>query len=185
MSDQKSGSSPDENYVVDIKGPDLTFKRSVGEQTARDILNILLGGHGGTPARETVRGGVHPIGSSHGPQRLSLREYLEEVSAARNPDIITAIASYLRDVEGRSEFASDDVKSKFKSAGVKSPANFGRDFAATISAGWIAQDHESEGMYYLTKAGDKAIQQKFSKEVRKPVNPSRKGGRKKAKGGGE
>lgn len=185
MSDQKGESSSDDQYVVEIKGPDLTFKRSVDEQTARDILNILLGGHGSTPAREPAGGRVHTIGSSPGPQRLSLREYLEEVSAARNPDIITAIASYLRDVEGRSEFTSEDVKSKFKSAGVKSPANFGRDFAATISAGWIAQDNESDGTYYVTNAGDRAVQQKFSKEVRKPVNPSRKSGRKRAKGNGE
>jgi hypothetical protein len=94
-------------------------------------------------------------------QRLSIREFIEEVGGRSFHAKVAAIGQYMRDHEGQQDFTREDVKVRFRSAGEIMPGNFPRDFQKALQAGWIAEDPQSRGRYYVTRRGDEAIDQKF------------------------
>jgi len=102
---------------------------------------------------------------------MAIREFLNTSSAKRNPDKITAIAIYLRDHLDRETFSRDDVKGLFRKAGEPVPGNYARDFAVAVSSGWIAEDHNTSGEYYVTNSGEEALAEGFQA---KPTRTKRK-----------
>jgi hypothetical protein len=106
------------------------------------MINLIIGGAG---AYEPVsqheppesRGSLMGAGNAPagGGRRMSLREFLDESQASRNPDKITVIGEYLYQHEGKSEFSRDDIKGRFKHAGEGAPANFPRDFSWAVKNG--------------------------------------------------
>jgi hypothetical protein len=159
-------------YELKIEGCGLSLSRKIDEVALRSILHVILGGNEllkGFPDSNEPSGAQTMVGSAtDGPRsRVSLREHLTATAAKRNPDKILAIADYLERVEGLHGFAKDDIKARFRSAGESPPGNFPRDFAWTVSNGWIAEDAHIKGQYYVTRTGQSAIEAGFSGDVTK------------------
>lgn len=157
-------------YVVSVKGDGITVEKSVPAAVARQVMNVIMGGAalggGIAPGKQEAAPGT--VGSAS--RRLSLREFLEEAQAKRNPDKVVAIAEYLLVFEEQELFTRDDVKGRFRLAGEAAPGNFPRDFAWAVTNGWIAEDVKSPGSFYVTQKGRNAIENKFSSEVKKATS---------------
>jgi hypothetical protein len=165
-------------YDFSLTGDGISITRKVSEPVARSIIALVLGGTI-TPAREISfaqppnAGGAAPS-SRQASERLSLREYLDDVGATRNPDKITAIGQFMLEQEARDLFTRDDVKSRFRSAGEAAPGNFPRDFSLAVRTGWISEDPKSPGSFYVTKKGREALQGGFVAEVKRPGSKRRR-----------
>lgn len=170
----------DENeklYDLSLSGDGISITRRVSEAIARNIIDLVMGGPALKPQREVgvareARDNIRSAPTSR--DRLSLREYLDEVGAARNPDKITSIGQYMLDHEGRDLFSRDDVKARFRTAGEPAPGNFHRDFAVAISTGWISEDPHSPGNFYVTKKGREVLEGKFVANIRRPTTRRRR-----------
>jgi hypothetical protein len=164
----------EENFTVSIKGDGVTIEKSVPARVARQMITLIMGGAAPHEPVSRLDASVSTdasAGASHssrpGMRRTSLREFLEETQASRNPDKITSIAAYLALHEEVDLFTRDDIKGRYRSAGEAAPANFPRDFAWAVRNGWIAEDSKSSGSFYVTSKGHAAVENKFSDEVKK------------------
>lgn len=156
-------------YALTLKGDGISIDRSVSAGVAVQIVSLAMGGNAlGTPSQHHTPAGKQSTSSG---RVVAIREFLNEVSAKRNPDKITVMAIYLRDHQGRDTFSRDDVKSLFRKAGEPVPGNYARDFGLALSAGWIAEDHATSGEYYVTNSGDEALAAGFQA---KPTRSRRK-----------
>ena len=155
-------------YKLTLKGDGITVERDISESLAKDIIAMILGGgfpqvsqKSSTSSTEIPQqnysqqqnGSIHP--------KKSLREYLNEVGAKKNPQKILVIAHYLVSFMGKEMFSIADIKPQFKVASEPIPANLNRDFQVLSQNGWIAPDHEERKMYFITKTGLDAIANKF------------------------
>jgi hypothetical protein len=173
--------SATEEFKVTVQGDGIAVDRAVDQAKARAVLDILLGGEAAvgqrTPAAKSGGSstGSIDLGSRNAP-RISLREFLEDAEAKRNPDKIVVIAEYLVEFEGMRDVGKEDIKGRFRTAGEPSPANFSRDFAWAIQSGWLAEDSGNPGRFYVTRKGKDAIAQKFVSDVRRALRqtPSRR-----------
>ena len=163
-------------YKLSLEGNGISVCKEVNEEQARRILNILMGPSSmmhpveremQRRTRESSNESATYVASSS-PQALSLREYLDDVGAKRNPDKILAMAAYIMEQSAAEDFSADEIKNCFPKAAEKVPANYGRDFRWVISSGWAAESHQDQGRFYITKTGRKALAEKFPKELAKP-----------------
>lgn len=166
-------------YEVSVSGDGISIKKSVPSEIARGVMSLLMGGAapqspGVIGQANSTTGAAAPTGASASGAgaRMSLREFLDDTQATRNPDKITTIAEYLLQHEGTELFTKDDIKGRFRSAGEAPPGNFPRDFSWTVKNGWIAEEIKTPGSYYVTKKGREAINNKFSGEVKKSTSLS-------------
>ncbi len=163
-------------YNLSLEGNGITVCKQIDEDQARRILNILMGSSLGFQTTEKQKDQIfnkeYQKSESHiislFPQELSLREYLDEVGAQRNPDKILAIASYILESSSSENFSADEIKNYFPKAAEKIPANYTRDFRWVIANGWIAEHHQNTGYFYITAKGRQALAGKFPKELSKP-----------------
>jgi hypothetical protein len=171
--------SEEELFAVSIKGQGVTIEKTVPVNVARQMINVIMGG---AEEPQVSKYNLPEVGSAaaQGGRRISLREFLHESQASSNPEKITVIAEYLREHEGKEEFARDEIKGLFRQAGEGAPANFPRDFSVAVRNGWVAEDTKSPGSFFVTNTGRAAISNKFSGEIKKGgVQPaSRKRSRK-------
>jgi hypothetical protein len=146
------------SYSLSLKGRGISIARNVDQATARAIVDIVLGG--APAAKLPIQIGKAPdtVPVSDG---LSVREFLDQSEPTSNPERIAAIGEYVAAYEGQGGFTKDQVSARFRSAGEPAPRNLRRDFARTISRGWIAEDTRNPGTYYVTRKGKTAIADKF------------------------
>src|SRR5438309_700004 len=111
-------------FKLSLTGEGVTVEREVAGDVARDIIAVVLGG--GIP-----RGVRSTAPSATG---LSIREFIDETGAKKNPQIVTAIGQYLIDHEGQERFTRGDLKARFAQAGEPMPANLSRDVALAVSS---------------------------------------------------
>lgn len=78
----------------------------------------------------------------------SAREALDLSGAKTNPEKIVALGQYVLQ-DGGETFKVEDVKTQFRRARETAPANFSRDLAVAVQAGWIAQG-DGRDEYYVT-----------------------------------
>lgn len=163
-------------YKLSLEGEGISVCKEINEEQARRILNILMGPSSmmhpveremQRRARETSQENI-PYAAPASSQALSLREYLDEVGAKRNPDKILAMAAHIMEQSAAEDFSADEIKNCFPKAAEKVPANYGRDFRWVVSSGWVAESHQDQGRFYITKTGRKALAEKFPKELAKP-----------------
>jgi hypothetical protein len=103
---------------------------------------------------------------------LSIREFLDEHNAKRNPDIITATALYLSVHEGKPYFTKEDILDAFEAAAEPAPKNFPRDLKWAIKIGWIAEKRGTTDTYYVTSSGKNAVNSSFPNElIKKTKDP--------------
>jgi ABC-type sugar transport system substrate-binding protein len=168
MADGTSSEKSEPAYKLSLEGNGITVAREVPESVARAIIALVMGGNplSGGSAAPPIVGVVANSALSGGVAAQSVREYLDETDAKRNPDKIVAIAGYLKS-QGTTSFSRDDVKQQFPKAGESIPGNYARDFALAVSTGWIAE-HANTGTFYVTTKGEKAIENGFGDKIRRP-----------------
>lgn len=164
-----------EAFVLSLEGDGIKIQRTVDRHTALEVVALLMGGSpsvvsGQEPGpADRVRGRRDARSTGR-----SLRECLNEVGAARNPDKIVTIASYLIDERGQDRVTSAELKGNFPSAGESIPANFARDFRLVVTKGWLGEDPGQAGAFYVTETGRNAIAQRFSGDVRRAAGQTRR-----------
>lgn len=153
-----------QSYTLTLKGDGVSISREIDEITATAVIQAMMGSGIGaaSPFNRDRQASVPPSGL-----RKSLREALDEAEAKRMPDKIVTIGEFLISQAGQEDFSKEDVRARFRAAGEAAPGNFGRDFAWTVSNGWVAEDPNNPGRYYVTQTGKAAIEAKFSGEVKK------------------
>lgn len=173
-----------EIFTLSLSGQGIQLNREVDRTAALEILAIAMAPAGSIAQAPASRSAGPEVAgpsfraSTTGEDRISVREYLNSVEAKRNPDKILAIGRFLQEHRHQETFTSDQVKSQFRSASEPLPGNYARDFRWTVSNGWIAEDHEATGEYYVTSSGKEALAAHFSLEVKKKSGVT-KGRRKK------
>ncbi len=99
--------------------------------------------------------------------RVSVREFLDEHNAKRNPDIITAVALYMSIYDNKPYFTREDILNAFETAAEAVPKNFPRDLKWAIKIGWIAEKRGTKDTYYVTSSGKSAVNTSFPNELLK------------------
>jgi len=135
----------------------LTYSDEITISQAAKIIEYLNagtngmegGGGSGGPLLESSTKDTTPNNKKiEGP-----RDALDLSGAQKNPEKIVALAAYF--LEGGPEtFKPDDVKAAFRRARETPPANFTRDLNLAIAAGWVQEDPDVSGTYYLTNKTD-------------------------------
>jgi hypothetical protein len=147
-----------EKYHLSLKGPGITINKIVDPRTAGAIAQMTFGGHEPDAPCVDQAGVLGPMALRLSVRRASIREYLQTAALDRGIHTkILAVGQYMRDLESQSDFSREDIRSRFRSAGEPQPANFPRDFQKALRAGWIAEDHQNRGRYYVTRTGDEEI----------------------------
>lgn len=155
----------EEKYHLTLKGPGISINKVIDARTAGAIAQMTFGGVSVDIAHVDRRTVFNPTTAAPSGAPLSLREYLQSATPDRGIHTkILAVARYIRDVEKQNDFTREDVRNRFRSAGERQPANFHRDFQKAVRAGWIAQDHQSRGQYYVTRTGDDEIDRRQGQE---------------------
>lgn len=157
----------EELYTVSIKGNGVVVEKSVPAEVARRVINALMAGAFSESASMSGKRSDAASATGSEARRISLREFLEESSARRNPDKIITIAEFVRQFEDKELFTREDIRGRFRLAGEAAPANFPRDFTWAVKNGWIAEDAKSPNSFYVTQTGRNAIANRFSSEVKK------------------
>jgi hypothetical protein len=145
-----------ETYKLTLMGSGISIDREIDQATAERVVQVVFGAHQ-----------IRELQPPHGPdrpvdeRRPSLREVFEEAEARTIPEKIVVIGAYLRDQQIQASFTREDNKVKFKTAGEPVPANYPRDFNKAIQAGWIAEDHQNPGHFYITRRGDETLSRRF------------------------
>lgn len=143
----------DNSIKISITGK-LTYSDEISISQATQIIAFLNSdepkpGELGAPPRE---GGI----TSRNPKAKQIenaRDAIDTCGAKTNPEKIVALGAYVLQ-DGGETFKVEDVKSQFRRARETVPGNFTRDLNAAISAGWIAEDDNVTGEYYLTSKVD-------------------------------
>jgi hypothetical protein len=170
--DSSGTSSASRKYALSLKGEGMSVERQIDEATALEVLALVMG-ESARPPRVGEEGETPPMKvPTRRSGNQSLREYLDEANVTRSPDKIVTIAKYISDETGKS-FTRKDVKSRYQDAAEPVPGNYGRDFQWTVRNGWIAPVPNTKGEFYVTDAGTKAIEGKFSAEIKKKTGVSR------------
>lgn len=162
----------DDTYKVSISGAGLTLEREVPAHVGEQVVVLILSGKPGQLSEAPVPGigrtnapggGNPPSDEAHG--AVSIREYLDERGAKRNPDKITAIGCYLNEHRSQESFNRADLETMFQEAAEAVPKNIPRDLKWATRVGWIAPRPKEKGTYYVTATGMDAVNQKFPKEI--------------------
>ncbi|WNJ92924.1 hypothetical protein [Bosea sp. 685] len=144
-------------FSITLTGPGISIEREVSANKVAAIMGIIIG----SSPSEAVITSTSNIGGIAKPEKVSLREFLDEAKAITKPDQIVAIGHYMAVHEGKDIFSREDIKARFQSARERLPSNFPRDFNVAISKAMIADDHLKSGHYYVTKTGIQAVERHF------------------------
>jgi hypothetical protein len=142
---------PNESEVFKLKldGPGIAVTKEIDREVALNVLKVLLGGNNaGASTDDSPAAHIAP---------LSLREFLDSVGAKKKVAQIVAISAFLHDVLKQKDVGRDEIKMKFAEAAEPMPANFPRDFAKTLKAGWLAPTHGNKDRFYVTQSGRSAL----------------------------
>lgn len=151
-------------YEIRLSGPGIKIDKHIDQSTAFAVLQMVFGGAGGAEG-PTAASAPHDRSSQPRQQPpLSVREFLESSRAKTNSERIATFGAFLRDHQKQQDFTREDIRVSFKNAGEPLPGNLARDFQATLQEGWIAEDHQNSGRYYVTRKGDELISRNFGNE---------------------
>ena len=94
-----------------------------------------------------------------GIKEMSLPEFLGKINLKNNAERMTAIAYYMKIVEGLEDFALKDLLERWKKAALKMPGNPNRDFKNAIKKGYISPAGDKK--YYITRTGIEFMENKL------------------------
>lgn len=140
------------SYEVVIKGPGLDFRRECTFEEASRAIAGLAGSVSPPPSQV-----LQDATLLQAPERVSLRERLDQLSVKTKVEQILVISEWLIGQTGMKSVTKDDIKSSFVDAAEPLPANFPRDFAKILKKGWLAPVHGDRSSFYVTQTGRKAL----------------------------
>ncbi|MEQ8387374.1 MAG: hypothetical protein RLP16_05430 [Alphaproteobacteria bacterium] len=149
----------EEEYELKLTGNGVSLEKKIGQRAAMQIIAAAMG----QAVPDLVEKPLDAEASVQPDMTLSIREFLDQVSASKKRDQIVAIGHYLCNTLAQRDFSRDEVKQRFSDAKEPMPANFPRDFGAAAKAGMIAEAHQKSGRYYVTKTGMQAVKNGFGK----------------------
>ena len=157
---------PEKQYKLALGGDGIKIEKEIPESLALQVVSLVMGGHsaGILAPKSHLTAGQKSLASG---ARLSVREYMDDTGAKRNPEKIVAIGAYLMEQLNQEAFTRKEVKLQFKNAAEAVPGNYTRDFDWAVSNRWLAPSTGSHKDYYVTKKGLDAIASEFSDEIRK------------------
>lgn len=162
--------------ALSIKGAGLVFDQQISRSMVLKIMSLVLTGDLPEPSRgggaEGSRGAAESAGGDG--RRESLAEMYRRAGPKKYPEKLVTIAMYLHKVMGRASFSSDDLRAQFRSVNEPAPANMPRDFKLAVGEGWIAEEHDQPGQFYITKTGMDVVEAGFSVEGRKGGKPRKR-----------
>jgi hypothetical protein len=143
----------DDLYTVSVTGNGTSVTKKVGEELAAAVIALIMTGKTAPSvgARNTT------LASSAQSSRVSLREFMDGNAPSSNAEKIVAIGRYMAAHENKPAFSSQDLLGHFRAARESVPANISRDIASAIKSGWIAEDPQVTGSYYVTQKGEKSF----------------------------
>jgi hypothetical protein len=154
------GSATDQQPTrLTIRGPGLAFDREIPDALVLRVMRLVLTGDDEpsiTPA--TSAGG----GGSSGGRKQALVEYYRHVGPKKYPEKLVTIGAYLQEVMGRTSVTPDELKAQFRAVAETAPANLPRDLRIAVGEGWIAEEHDLPGSYFVTRSGLDALERGFS-----------------------
>lgn len=165
-------------YQITIKGDGLAVDRRIDEETARAVLNLLMGASPGNSAGVGGRQQERRIPAPGEERQPSIREFLNASGATRVIDKIAAIGLYLDEYEEQGQFDQRDIVDHFERASESVPANMARDLDSAVKASLIAKAAGDGKRYYVTNTGREAAAAQFSVEWRNKTRPKAKPRRK-------
>lgn len=155
MTDEQS-----DKFKLKLEGLGLSMEKDVEADVAAAIVSLVMGGAAPlSGARETSS----HASSSEAQRKVSLREFLTEVSPSTNNEKITTIGVYLHDYKSKNDFDKDDIEAGFRSAREPLPSNLTRDISRTVGAGWLDAAEEN-GRFYVTNTGSKKVLSGFGRQ---------------------
>jgi hypothetical protein len=172
---------PEKQYKLNLAGDGIKIEKVIPESIARQVVSLVMGGHQIGISTAPSSSQLHRKAPSIGGQ-LSLREFMDEAGAKRNPEKIVAIGAYLMETLNQETFTRKEVKLQFKNAGEPVPGNYTRDFDWAVSNAWLAPNQGGQKDYYVTKKGREAIENKFSDEIRKGTKLKPRRGKRRQQG---
>ena len=154
-----------ERATVTIQGLGMQFARDISETQVLSILRLLLGGEQDGYGPEEAGSGLENSGRSR--RRQALSEFYRRLAPKRYPEKLVTIAAYLQQTLSREYFTPEDLRTQFRHVNETPPANLPRDFKAAMGLGWIAEDPDAPGQFFVTQPGFDAVDCGFSADVRK------------------
>ncbi len=158
--------NPEEEFDLRISGGGINVERKIDSNTLATVMAAIMGAQGAS-GEAILRLNDTDVKPKQPNIRMSLREFLDDVQATRKPDQIVAIGHFISHFEERPDFSRDEVRARFSVAKEPMPANFPRDFGLAVKAGMLAEVHQKQGQFYVTRTGISAVERHFPKTKQK------------------
>jgi hypothetical protein len=161
-----------------IRGQGLSFEREVPDSLVLRIMKLVLTGEGAPEPWETgaIAGRSSPSGDG---RKESLAEFYRRANPTKYPEKLTTIGAYLQMTLEKKSFTPDDLRAQFRAVNEGLPANMSRDFRVAVGEGWIAEEHDEPGQFFVTRSGLDTVEGAFGTVGRKATRARR---RRKTKG---
>jgi len=146
---------------LSIKGHGLSFERDIPDSMVLRIMRLALTREGAAdePTAPLAQGRDAGNGES---RKESLAEFYKRAGPKKYPEKLATIAAYMQKILGRNSFTSDDLRGQFRAVNEPAPANMPRDFKTAVGEGWIAEEHDQPGQYFITTSGMETVETGFS-----------------------
>lgn len=149
---------------VTLNGDGLNYSKDASVVQAAQIIGFLNNTE--TQAGDSsLRNEPIILGEPTKP-RKSPREYLLDTGARTNTQKILALSDYVSKRDSVEVISILDVKSAFSKAGEPVPRNFSRDLKDAVQTGYISEDDNQAGHYFITNKGYEVLENSFEKGQR-------------------
>lgn len=156
-----------------IRGQGLSFERDVPDSLVLRIMKLVLTGEGAPEPWQTGTNAGGPSTSGDG-RRESLAEFYRRANPAKYPEKLTTIGAYLQTTLEKKSFTPDDLRGQFRAVNEGLPANMSRDFRVAVGDGWIAEDPDEPGQFFVTRSGLETVEGGFGAGGRKATRARRR-----------
>jgi hypothetical protein len=146
-------------FALTLTGEGVNITKQVSKSQALGVISIALGSNSAFSLGNEIEP-TQPLVDTPKVKK-SLGEFLTESGASSSYEKITAIGAYLQVFKGQEVFTKDDVVAGYRGAREVLPKNLGRDIGRAVELRLI--DLDSDGKYYVTNTGTKAVESSFSK----------------------
>lgn len=145
-------------YTLKLDGPGINLNREISEDTLKKVMGVLFTPQEPPSHRSSEFTQDDPMIVQ---DEMTLREFINDVEPSTNSKMISTIAYYLTEHEGKSHFRKEDIRERFAEAKEQMPANFDRDLGVAIKQGWVTEDRNNPKSFYVTRTGIKAVKDRF------------------------
>jgi hypothetical protein len=158
----------EKQVTIKIQGEGITFEDTISKALVPQIISLCMA---------TQKKDENPLEGFFFKSPSEVKkaipegvvEYTKRHNAKSNFEKILSFAGYIKDIQSKEIFYSNEIKSLFRDAREILPANFTRDFNTVIGNGWIHKDNENPDAYYITQTGLNALESGFTEGISKKI----------------